>query len=91
MPARGAAETSLDAAMRSLLGLVEALPELKASASMLALQEDIASTENRIALARQHYSDCALAYNTALGTVPSSFIARIFAFRPRALYESPAD
>ena len=55
---------------------------------MLAFQEELGSTENRIALARQHYNDAVLDYNTALETVPSVFVARAFAFAPNNLFEA---
>ena len=76
VPARAAAEAVLDRSLHSIFALAESTPELKASANMLALQEELSSTENRIAFARQHYNDAVLAYNTALATVPSVFIAR---------------
>jgi LemA protein len=87
VPARAAAEAVLDRSLHSIFALAESTPELKASANMLALQEELSSTENRIAFARQHYNDAVLAYNTALATVPSVFIARAFAFQPDSLYE----
>ena len=80
VPARAAAEAVLDRSLHSIFALAESTPELKASTNMLALQEELSSTENRIAFARQHYNDAVLAYNTALATVPSVFIARAFAF-----------
>lgn len=87
---RAIAEAALWQAMRPLIVQVEAMPELKASATMLALQEELASTENRISLARQHYNDCVLAYNTALATVPSGLVANAFAFQPKALFTAAA-
>lgn len=87
MPARAAAEAVLDRSLHSLFALAESTPQLQASVNMLALQEELSSTENRIAFARQHYNDAVLAYNTALSTVPSVFIARAFAFQPDTLYE----
>lgn len=89
VPARAAAEAALDRSLHSLFALAESTPQLQASANMLALQEELSSTENRIAFARQHYNDAVLAYNTALSTVPSVFIASAFAFQPDTLYEVP--
>ncbi|EWY38991.1 hypothetical protein N825_08295 [Skermanella stibiiresistens SB22] len=88
VPARAAAEEALGRSLHSLFALAESTPELRASTNMLALQEELGSTENRIAFARQHYNDAVLAYNTALETVPSVFVARAFAFRPDALFET---
>jgi LemA protein len=89
--ARARAEAALSHAMRSILAIVETMPALKASTNMLVLQEELASTENRIALARQHYNDCVLDYNTALETVPSNIVARSFAFQPKVMFTAAAD
>jgi LemA protein len=87
VPARTAAEAELGRALRGLVAIAESTPELRASGNMLAFQEELSSTENRIALARQHYNDAVLDYNTALETVPSVFVARAFAFAPKTLFE----
>jgi LemA protein len=88
VPARAEAENALTRSMRSLVALAEAIPQLRANENMLSFQEELSSTENRIAFARQHYNDAVLDYNTALETVPSVFIARAFAFRPEPLFEA---
>lgn len=90
VPARAAAEATLSQQMRGLLALAEAVPELRASESMKALQEELTTTENRIAYARQFFNDAVLAYNNRLATVPSNFIAGPFSFRPEAFFEAPA-
>jgi LemA protein len=82
VPRRAAAEAELTAGLRTLFSIAEAYPELKASANMLALQEELASTENRIAFARQFFNDAVLTYNTARETFPSSLIANGFGFAP---------
>ena len=53
---------------------------------MLSLQEELSSTENRIAFARQHYNDSVMEYNTAIATVPSNLLAGSFAFTPEVLF-----
>jgi LemA protein len=91
-PARFAAEQRLSAALAPLAVIVESNPDLKTSANVLGLQEELASTENRIAMARQHFNDCVAEYNTAIGTAPGVFIAKAFSFQPRQPYaaEDPA-
>lgn len=60
---------------------------------MLALQEELSSTENRVAFARQHYSDSVLAYNTARESFPATLFAGAFGFRPALPFalEDPAE
>jgi LemA protein len=82
LPARAGAENVLTQAVRGLFAVVEAYPRLRASENMLALQEELSSTENRVAFARQHYSDAVLAYNTARESFPAALFAGTFGFRP---------
>jgi LemA protein len=70
---------------------IEAYPELKAGQNMLALQEELVSTENRIAFARQAYNDAVMRLNTALSVFPSNIVARIFGFASMALFEADAS
>jgi len=84
--ARAAAESALSFATSKLMGLVEAYPALRASENMLALQEELASTENRIAFARQFYNDAVLEYNTARGTFPRNLLAGPFGFSPAQMF-----
>jgi LemA protein len=83
-----AASGALDGALNRLIGLVEAYPELKANASALQLQEELVSTENRIAFARQAYNDAVMTYNTRLAVFPDLLVARLFSFMPAALFET---
>jgi LemA protein len=83
---RAGAENVLGRALRSLYALVEAIPQPRSSENMLNLQEELGSTENRIALARQHYNDSVMAYNTAIAIFPSSLVAVAFGFGPEALF-----
>lgn len=71
-----AAEARLSSALRPILIFVEANPEMKALDNMRALQEELSSTENRIAFARQHYNDAATAFNLARDQFPGSLFAR---------------
>ena len=85
--ARAAAENQLTRALKSVFAIAEAYPELKASQNMLALQEELSTTENRIAFARQFYNDAVLAYNVACESVPTNLIARSFGFRTEPMFE----
>jgi LemA protein len=89
VPARAAAEAALSQQMRGLLALAEAVPELRASENMKTLQEELTTTENRIAYARQFFNDAVLDYNNRLATVPSNFVAGPFGFRPEVFFEAP--
>ena len=84
---RGPAEDALTAAERDVLARVEAYPDLKASQGFLALQQELATTENRIAAARRFYNGNVRAYNTRCATFPSNLVAAIFGFRPADFFE----
>ena len=91
--ARAAAENALTQAMRSLFAVAEAYPDLKANQNMLALQEELSSTENKVAFARQFYNDSVLQYNTAREVFPANLFADSFRFTPEPLFalEDPAE
>jgi LemA protein len=78
--ARAAAESTLSLVTGRLMAVAEAYPALRASENMLALQEDLASTENRIAFARQFYNDSVMEYNAARSTFPRNLLAAPFGF-----------
>lgn len=82
-----AAEGALGAGLGRLLAISENYPQLKADATCSQLREELASTENRIAFARQAYNDAVMVYNTAREQVPASFIAGACNFRPAMPYE----
>jgi LemA protein len=88
VPARAAAEGALTGALTRMIGLAEAYPELRASENMQMLQEELASTENRIAFARQHFNDCVMDFNTAVGTFPNLLIAGPMGFAPQTMFEA---
>ncbi len=81
------AEGNLGGAMRRMMLLVENYPDLKASQNMLALQEELSSTENKVSFARQSYNDAVTAYNTKREVFPTNLVARFFNFGPAALFE----
>lgn len=82
------AEDMLGAHMGALYATFEAYPDLKADAQMRDLQEEIASTENRVAFARQHFNDSVTEYNNTLQQFPNNIIAALFRFAPRQWLES---
>jgi LemA protein len=81
------AENFLTSTLRSLFAVAENYPDLKANQNMIALHEELVSTENKISFARQHYNDCVMVYNTRTETVPSNIMAGMFGFRPRDFFE----
>ncbi len=87
MSSLNGAEGMLTAALGRLFALSEAYPDLKANQNMLGLQEELSSTENKIAFARQAYNDAVMAYNTKRELFPSSIIAGIFNFQEAQLFE----
>ena len=84
------ASTALDGALGRLLGLVERYPELKANQNALQLQEELASTENRIAFARQAYNDAVMRLNEQIVVFPASVVARTFGITEMGLFEADA-
>jgi len=83
-----AAEGALSSSLGKLFALSEAYPDLKANQNMMQLTEELTSTENRIAFARQAYNDGVMLYNTSLEQFPGSIIAGMFAFKPAELLQS---
>jgi LemA protein len=87
---KAAAESQLTGAVRGLLAIAEAYPDLKANQNFLALQEELTATENRIGFARQHYNDVVTEYNTHLMRFPANIIAGMFGFRPAEFFQLDA-
>ena len=83
----GNAETGLAGALSRLMMVAEAYPDLKANQNMMQLTEELTSTENRIAFARQAYNDSVMAYNNMREVFPSNLVAGTFGFAPAALLE----
>ena len=82
-----AADGMLTQALRGLLAVAEAYPDLKASTNFLSLQEELATTENKVAFSRQFYNDNVRELNTAVKTIPSSFFAGLAKVSEREFYE----
>jgi LemA protein len=82
------AENAVTGALRSLFAVAEAYPELNADDNFLALQEELAGTEGKIAYARQFYNDTVQSYNTRIQSFPTMFVARPFGFVEREYFEA---
>jgi LemA protein len=87
MTALGGAEGQLTGALGRLFAVAEAYPDLKANQNMMALQEELSSTENKVAFARQAYNDSVMAYNTQREVFPTVIIASMFNFQEAHLFE----
>ena len=87
MKALSGAEGSLAGALGSLNVAVEAYPDLKASANMMQVQEELTSTENKVAFSRQAYNDSVMGYNTKRESFPSNIIAGMFNFNQASSFE----
>jgi LemA protein len=85
------AERALTGTLGRFFALSEAYPELKANQNMAKLQEELASTENRIAFARQGYNDAVMNYNTARETFPTVIVANMLGFQEAALLVTESD
>ena len=81
------AEAELGGALSRLLVTVEAYPDLKANQNMMSLQEELASTENKVAFSRQAFNDAVMGYNTKRETFPTNLIAGMFNFAAATLFE----
>jgi LemA protein len=87
MAALGASEGQLAGVLTRFMAVAEAYPDLKANQNMLALQEELTSTENKVAFARQAYNDSVMYYNTQREVFPTVFIANMFNFQPASPFE----
>jgi LemA protein len=87
MASLGAAEGQVAGTLSRLFALAESYPDLKANQNMLALQEELTSTENKVAFARQSFNDSVMSYNTQVERFPASLIAGIGGFTPAQLFE----
>ncbi len=82
-----AAETGLGGALGRLIAVSESYPDLKSNENMMQLQEELTSTENKVAFARQGYNDAVLNYNNKRESFPASIIANMKNFNPATSYE----
>ena len=82
------AENVLSGALKSLFAVAEAYPDLKANQNFLSLQEELTSTEDRVAYARQFYNDSVQKLNTKIETVPTNILAGMFGFTKHEYFEA---
>jgi len=90
----GQAEGALSGVLGRMFALAEAYPDLKANQNMLSLQEELTSTENKVAFSRQAYNDSVMEYNTRRESFPENIFAGAFGFGPAELLaatESPEE
>lgn len=87
------AEAALSGSLGRLFAVAEAYPDLKANQEMMQLMEELTSTENRIAFARQAYNDSVMVYNTARESFPTNILAGMFNFAPAEMFviDNPAE
>ncbi len=83
----GGAEGALRGALGNLTVAMEAYPDLKASANMMQVQEELTTTENKVAFSRQAYNDSVMVYNTKRESFPSNIIAGMFNFSEASMFE----
>lgn len=88
---RAAAEYGLSHELKGLFAVMEAYPDLKANQNVMLLQEELVSTENRIAFARQLYNDLVANYRTRLEVFPDMIISSVFSFRPAEYFIAGSD
>jgi LemA protein len=81
------AENALSGALGRLFALAEAYPDLKANQNMMQLSEELTSTENKVAFARQAFNDAVMSYNNAREVFPNSIVANSFGFAPAELLQ----
>ena len=91
MATLAAAQGQLNAGLGRLLAVAEAYPDLKANQNMMQLTEELTSTENKVAFARQAFNDAVMGYNNKRESFPNSIFAGMFNFAPATLLEIPAD
>ncbi|MCL1917323.1 MAG: LemA family protein [Peptococcaceae bacterium] len=84
-------EGQLNSVLGRLLAVAEGYPDLKASQNMMQLSEELTSTENKVAFARQGFNDSAMIYNTKRETFPTMIAAGIFGFKQASLLEIPVE
>ncbi len=87
---RAKAENTLTQTLRSLFALAEAYPNLKANQNFMTLQEELATTENKIGFSRQFYNDTAMQYKNRIEVFPSNIFATIFGFQPEPFFQLEA-
>ena len=86
--AKAGVASMLEGALGRLMVVVESYPDLKANQNFIALQDELAGTENRINVERQRYNSAVQAYNTTIRRMPTALVARLSNFTPRSSFEA---
>lgn len=89
--AQAQAENALTSTLRSLFAVVENYPDLKANQNVLALQEELTTTENQISFSRQNYNATVLDYNNGIQTFPNVIFAGMFGFLKRDFFDAEPE
>ena len=90
VPEKISANKELSSALSRLLVVVERYPDLKSNQNFIRLQDELAGTENRIAVERRRYNDAVKTYNVAIRSFPANLLAGMFGFEKAAFFEAPA-
>jgi LemA protein len=85
-----AAANGMESALSRLMVVVENYPDLKSNQNFLALQDELANTENKIAVERGRYNQAVQVYNTKVRSIPTNMVAGIFGFGPRTFFKATA-
>ena len=91
VPEKIDANNQLTSALSRLLVVVERYPELKSNTNFIRLQDELAGTENRIAVERRRYNEAVRAYNTKIRSFPTNLIAGMFGFQRATFFEAPKE
>jgi len=91
VPDKIASNNELSSALSRLLVVVERYPDLKSNQNFMKLQDELAGTENRIAVERMRYNDAVKIYNEAIRTFPARLLASLYGFDEAAFFEAPKD
>src|SRR5512136_2111111 len=90
VPEKISANNELSSALSRLLVVVERYPDLKSNQNFMRLQDELAGTENRIAVERKRYNDAVRTYNIAIRSFPANLLAGMFGFHSATFFEAPA-
>jgi len=91
VPDKIAANNELTGALSRLMVVVERYPDLKSNQNFMKLQDELAGTENRIAVERMRYNETVKVYNEAIRSFPANFLAGMYGFKEAAFFEAPKD
>ena len=91
VPDKIAANNELTGALSRLMVVVEKYPDLKSNQNFMKLQDELAGTENRIAVERMRYNESVKVYNEAIRSFPANFLAGMYGFKEAAFFEAPKD